>query len=59
MNLSSNLPHQEAQRAAKAQKQADGGIKHKTSAEGTVPGIFREFGKDIVFKRIFLFAFYY
>ena len=31
------MSKKEAQRAAKAQKQADAGIKHKSSSEGMVP----------------------
>ena len=39
------MSKKEAQRAAKAQKQADVGIKHKSSSEGKVPWLVCQHGR--------------
>lgn len=42
------MSKKEAQRAAKAQKQADVGIKHKSSSEGMVPWLVCQHGRSVV-----------
>ena len=42
------MSKKEAQRASKAQKQADVGIKHKSSSEGMVPWLVCQHGRSVV-----------